>query len=115
MPCERRADLGRRAVPVIRGRLDHDRYAARPVPLVQDALDLDTLAAAGRTLDGPVDVRVWHVHRARTVDRETEPEVPLGVPPTLTRGEHDLPRHLGENDAPLDVGRAFLALDRGPL
>src|SRR5439155_7336458 len=115
VPCERRPDLGRRAVPVVGGRFDHDRHAAWPVALVQDTLDLGTLAATRRTLDRPVDVRVRHVHCARTIDRETEPEVPLRVSPTLTRGEHDLPRHLGENDAPLDVGRAFLALDRGPL
>src|SRR5713226_8363315 len=42
-PRERRTDLGDRAVPVVGGRLDHHRHAARCVALVHDALERGAL------------------------------------------------------------------------
>src|SRR5438094_830002 len=84
--------------------------AGAVVARVHDALDLRSLAAAGRAREGAIEVRVGHVHRPRAIDRETEPEITLGTPPTFARREHDLARHLGENDAPLDIRGALLAL-----
>src|SRR3954469_12345011 len=47
---------------------------ARPAPgavaLVDDLLEVGRLAAAGRLVDGPLDVVRGHVHRARFLDGE---------------------------------------------
>src|SRR5713101_178168 len=71
-PCL--TNVARTADAVIGRRLHQDGDAARAVPLVDDALDLGALAAAGRALDGAVDVGVRHVHGARAVDGQAQPE-----------------------------------------
>src|SRR5207249_3009891 len=78
-------------------------------------LERGTAVGAGGAVDGTLDVRMRHVHGARPIESEPKPEIRLGIAATLTRGEHDLARHLGENDSPLDVRRALLALDLTPL
>src|SRR2546427_494164 len=109
------ANLRPRAVAVVGGGLGHDRDAARRVALVQDALEGHGLTAAGRLLDRPLDVLPGHVHAARALDREPEPEVRFRVAAALFGGKQDFLGHLRENDPALDVGGAFLALDLAPL
>ena len=106
------------------GIVETPRGGTNPERLLAIATALDALiaehqpralAATGGALDRPVDVRVRHVHGAGPIDREAEPEITLGVRSTFARREHDLARHLGENDSPFDVRRALLALDLTPL
>src|SRR4051812_35853644 len=112
---EQRANVGGGPVAVVRRRLDQDRDAARAVALVDDLLELVALAGARRPLDRPLDVVQRHVDRARLVHREAQPVVRVRIAPTGARGDHDLPRNLGEDGPSLRVVRALLALDRGPL
>src|SRR5207237_2471690 len=102
---EGRADLRGRPVPAVGGGLDHDRHAARAVALVHDALDLYAVAAAGRTIDGALDVGDGHVHGASPIHGEAEPEVAFRIAATLASGEHDLSGHLGEDRATFHIVR----------
>src|SRR6266536_3245050 len=112
---ERRPDLRGRAVAIVGRSLDHDRYAAGAVALVDDALELRALAAARRPIDRALDVGERHVHPARPVDGEAQPEIRIRIAPALAGGEHDLAGHLREDGAAFRVRGAFLALDLRPL
>src|SRR5262249_43115411 len=112
---EDRADLGRGPVAVVGRRLDEDRHAARAVALVDDLLELVRVPAAGRLVDGPLDVVRRHVHRAGLLDRQPEPVVGVGIAAALARRDADLARDLREEGAALRVVGALLALDRGPF
>src|SRR5207249_12010124 len=108
-------EIRRGPIALAAGRFDHRRHAGRCVACGDDPLARGTAVGAGGAVDGTLDVRMRHVHGARPIESEARPEIRLGIAATLTRGEHDLARHLGENDSPLDVRRTLLALDLTPL
>ena len=82
-----------------------------PVALVDDLLVLLGLVAAGRLLDGALDVVRGHVGRARLLDREAQTVVRVGVAAARARRDGDLAPDLGEDGAALGVVDALLALD----
>src|SRR5690606_9147621 len=96
-------------------RLDEDRDTTRAVALVDDLLELLGLAAAGRLLDGALDVLRGHVDRARLVHRETQAVVRVWIATAGPRRHRDLAGDLGEQRPALGVVGALLTLDRGPL
>src|SRR6185369_7607504 len=90
VPGERGAHLAGGAVPVVRGRLDHHRHAARRIPLVDDALELRAVAAAAAALDRALDAVLGHVDAASAVHGQPEPEISLGIGAAFLGGDHDL-------------------------
>src|SRR5262249_2664228 len=83
--------------------------------LVLDLLELDALGPAAPPLDGPLDRVVGHVSFLRSLHRQAQARVALGIGAALARGDQDLAPQLGEELAALDVGCALLALDLRPL
>ena len=109
---EHRADVGRGPVLVVGLGLDEDGDPARAVALVDDLLELLGVAAAGRLVDGPLDVVRRHVDGAGLLDGEAQAVVRVRIAATLAGGHGDLARDLGEQGAALGIGDALGALDR---
>ena len=113
---ERGADVGCGAVPVVGESLQVERDAAGAVALVGDGLISRRIGARPGALgDRAFDVVPRHRVFARLLDRVLEREVAGRVGTSVARGDDDRPRQLGEELAPLGVGRPLLALDRCPL
>ena len=114
--AERGADLGGRAVAVVRERLHEHGHPARPVALVHDLLEAVGVGVrAGASRDRALDVVLGHRVGARLLDRVREREVRGRVGPAVTRGDDQRARELREELAALLVRRALLVLDRAPL
>jgi hypothetical protein len=85
------------------------------VALVTDLFELHTVLAAGTTLDCALDVVRGHIHLARLLHCEAQPEIALDVRAAFARGDRQLARDLGEHLAATSIDDRFLVLDSSPL
>src|SRR3954452_19257942 len=113
---EQVADLGSRAVAVVRQRLDEEGDAAGAVALVDHGLDRVGVRALARALgDRALDVVLRHRGVPRLLHREPERRVPVDIASALTGGDRDGPRQLREVLAAARVDDRLLVLDRRPF
>ncbi len=113
---QRRADLGRRAVAVVREALDEHRDPVRAVPLVQDRLVLGRPGLGARAaLDGAVDVVVGDRTLLRLLDGVVQRRVAGRIAAAGAGGHLDVLDQLGEHLAALGVDDGLLVLRRGPF
>ena len=113
---ERVADLGARAVAVVRRRLDEQRHAAGAVALVGDGLErLGVAALAGALGDRALDVVLGHRRVLGLLHGQRERGVALDVAAALLRRHRDGARELGEQLAAACVDDRLLVLDPRPL
>ena len=92
---EEGADVGGGAVAVIRQRLDDHGDAAGTVALVAD-LVVALAVAAGRLLDGALDIVLRHVLLARRDDGRAQPRIHGRVRGSELGRHRDFPRQLAE-------------------
>src|SRR4029077_12886022 len=92
---EEGADIGRRAVAVVRQRLDDDGDAAGAVALVADFVVVLPFPAA-RLLDGALDRVLRHVLLAGGDDRGPQPRVHRGVGLAHFGSDRDFPGQFAE-------------------
>ena len=82
---------------------------------LQRADTFDFGPAAGRLLDGPIDVVVGNGARLRLLDGEAKLDVRCRVTAALFRGDDDFPGELCEESATLRVVRTLRSFDSRPL
>ena len=100
------ADVGGRAVAVVGHRLDDDGRASGPVALVADLVVILRIAA-GRLVDGALDVVLGHVLGAGGEDRGAQARVHVGIGHAHLGRDGDFAGELGEH---LGAHRVHLAL-----
>jgi hypothetical protein len=109
------ANLGDRAVAVVRHRIDHHGDASGAVALVSDLVVGDALLLAGAAPDGALDGLVGHVRAFGVGDGLAQARVGVGVAAARAGRDLDLLDELREELAALGVERALLVFNGVPL
>ncbi len=107
---EDRAHLARRTVAVVGQGLDDHADAASTEALVAHRLIIGATRLLA-LLDRPLDIVLRHVHRARRLDRASQPRIHRRVWQAELCGGRDLASELGEQLGALLVLGAFAELD----
>ena len=115
MLADEMPDLGTGAVAVVGENIDQNGDTGRPVSFVGRFLVGGALEIARALGDGPGDIVLGHVGRLGGLDACPEAGVSLRVAAADAGGDGDFPNELGEDLAPLGVGRALFPLDGAPF